>query len=118
MRLIYAIILIAFTALFSSAMGQENAANYWMERGDSYFNKISPELAIKCYDKVLEHDSKNASAWYKKGIMFSSQYKQNESQAAFNIAANLSPENSHVLNAKGLGLYVSAKLDEAVEDQL
>jgi hypothetical protein len=35
MRLIYAIILIAFTALFSSAMGQENAANYWMERAVS-----------------------------------------------------------------------------------
>jgi tetratricopeptide (TPR) repeat protein len=88
--------------------------NHWKKANFTGFL----DSAIKCYDKVLEHDSKNASAWYKKGIMLSSQYKQNESQAAFNIAANLSPENSHVLNAQGLGLYVSAKLDEAVEDQL
>jgi tetratricopeptide (TPR) repeat protein len=118
MRFIYAFALIAFAVWFSHSMGQENAANYWMERGDDYFNKVSSELAIKCYDKVLEYDSMNASAWYKKGIMLSGQYRQNESLAAFDTAANLSPEDSHVWNAKGLGFYVSAKLNEAVDDQL
>ena len=104
--------------MFSFALGQENTANYWMERGDSFYNPDFSEPAIRCYDKVLELDSKNASAWYKKGVMLSSQYKQNESLAAFNIAINLSPEDSNVWNAKGLGLYISAKLDEAVDDLL
>jgi Tfp pilus assembly protein PilF len=53
--------LIPFIVLFSSAVGQENTANYWMERADGYFNRGSAELAIKCYDKVLEHDSMNES---------------------------------------------------------
>jgi hypothetical protein len=51
--------LISFVALFSSAMGQENTSNYWMERGDGFYNTGSSELANKCYDKVLELDSKN-----------------------------------------------------------
>jgi tetratricopeptide (TPR) repeat protein len=118
MRWTYAIILMSFALLLSSAIGQENGSNYWMERGDRYFNIISPELAIKCYDKVLEHDSMNVSALYKKGIMLSSQYKRNESRDAFNTATNLSPNNSDVWTAKGLGSYISSKLDEAVEDQL
>jgi tetratricopeptide (TPR) repeat protein len=112
------LLLISFVALFSSVMGQENTSNYWMERGDGFYNAGSLELANKCYDKVLELDSKNVSAWYKKGVMLSSQFKKAESLNAFDGAINLSPEDSNVWNAKGLGLYISAKLDEAVDDQL
>lgn len=118
MAFIYNILLIILASSLSFAMGQENEANYWMERGDGYFNQISPELAIKCYDRVLEHDPTNVSAWYKKGIMLSGQFKQNESRDAFNIAINLSPNNSHVWTARGLGSYICSKLNEEAEDQL
>ena len=99
-------------------MGQEDTADYWMERGDGFYNTLFAESAIKCYDQVLKLDPKNASAWYKKGVMLSSQYKQNESLAAFNIAINLSPEDPKVWISKGLGIYINEKLDEAVDDQL
>jgi tetratricopeptide (TPR) repeat protein len=112
------LVLISFALLFSSAMGQENTSNYWMERADGYYNSNSAELAIRCYDKVLERDLTNVSALYKKGILLSCQYKKNESLAAFNTAINLSPENPHVWNAQGVSLYVNAKRDEAVDDQL
>jgi tetratricopeptide (TPR) repeat protein len=112
------LVLISFAFLFSSAMGQENASNYWMERADGYYNSNFGELAIRCYDKVLEHDPTNVSALYKKGIMLSGQYKKDESQVAFNTAINLSPENPHVWNAQGVGFYVNAKHDEAIDDQL
>jgi len=103
--------------MFSFAVGQENTANYWMERGD-YFSSDFSEAAIRCYDKVIELDPKNATAWYNKGVILSSQFKQNESLAAFNIAINLSPEDSNAWNAKGLGLYVGARLNQIVDDLL
>jgi len=99
-------------------MGQENTADYWMERGDGFYNNDFAEPAIRCYDKVIELDPKNSTAWYKKGVMLSSQYKQYESLAAFNIAINLSPEDSNAWNAKGLGLYIGAKHNQTVDDQL
>ena len=110
--------LFTLAALFSSALAQENTADYWMKRADGFFNTGSSMLAIKSYEKVLEHDPMNASALYKKGIMLSCQYAHNESIAAFNAAINLSPDDPHVWNAKGIALYVDAKLNEAIDDQL
>lgn len=110
--------LIAYTMMLSSAIGQEDIGDYWMERADGFFGPNFAEAAVRCYDKVIEHDSTNLSAWYKKGIMLASQFKQNKSLEAFDFAVNLEPNNSKVWNAKGIGHYLIARLDRYIEDQL
>jgi hypothetical protein len=75
--------------MLSSAIGQEDIGNYWMERADGFFGPNFAEAAVRCYDKVIEHNSTNLSAWYKKGIMLAGQFKQNVPLEAFDFAVNL-----------------------------
>ena len=44
----------------------------WIKKGDDLVNSGKHKEAIKCYDKAIEMDPKNARAWYNKGEVLSS----------------------------------------------
>ena len=44
----------------------------WIKKGDDLVNSGKHKEAIKCYDKAIEMDPKNAHAWHNKGEVLSS----------------------------------------------
>jgi tetratricopeptide (TPR) repeat protein len=56
-----AFILTILIILCSTALGQENTAEYWFQKGKGFYNNASYELAVRCYDKGLEINSSNGT---------------------------------------------------------
>jgi Flp pilus assembly protein TadD len=96
--------------------GQEQTVEYWLEKGNEFYNKSSYELAENCYSKALELDSKNVSAWCKKGISLINLNKINESISASNEAIKLEPTNPFVWESKALIFYGIANRNKILEE--
>ena len=60
-------ILIVLVSCYASASGREYDADYWQQMGDDFLEKGSFTVALDCYEKFIELDGLNASAWMKKG---------------------------------------------------
>jgi len=58
----FVFILIFLTFLNVSTMAQEYTANYWLQKGDEFYNNRSYDLALRCYDKAIEIDPLDANA--------------------------------------------------------
>ncbi|MDD4162063.1 MAG: tetratricopeptide repeat protein [Methanothrix sp.] len=60
-------LLLASTSLLNSALGQTYSAEYWIQKGDDLNKAGSDLLAIACYDKAINANPMNATAWNNKG---------------------------------------------------
>jgi len=103
------------TVLCIPALGQEQTTDYWLQKGNEYYIKQSYELAEKCYDKVIELDSKNVSAWSMKGLTLAQLNKYNESNKAFDVALDIAPKNADVWIKNGLALYTMIDIYKELE---
>ena len=88
MRLDFIFITILF--LFVPVMAQEHTANYWLQKGDEFYNNSSYDLALKCNDKAIEINPKEAYAWQNKGNILKKFNRTAEANEAFATAADLS----------------------------
>lgn len=116
MRSAFVLLSIALIVMSISVQGQEHTAEYWLQKGDEFFNKGSYELAANCYDKCLELDSKNVSAWSQKGLALANINKYNESMEAINTAITLDPRDANSWITKGRALYIIAKNNESLDN--
>ena len=85
----FVFILILLTFLNISTMAQEYTANYWLQKGDEFYNNRSYDLALRCYDKAIEIDPLDANAWNNKGNALKELDRIAESDAAFAKAEDL-----------------------------
>jgi len=58
------------------------------------------EEAIKCYDKAIEKNPKNAQIYVYKGNSLKNMYKLKEAINCYNIAIDLDPNNSMAIKNK------------------
>ena len=62
--------LLALAALCVSAAAQENTAKYWIAKGDDlFFNKINPLEALESYEKAIQINPDNMTAWNGKSMV-------------------------------------------------
>jgi len=115
MRLTAIIVFLALMALPCTAE-PEQMAGYWLQKGDEFADKGSYELADNCYNKVLELDPDNVSAWRGKSMALAYINRSEESIFAANNAVNLDPENIDVWVAKGLAQFIIARNNKTLGD--
>ena len=66
----FALAMIALVALCSHVVAQENTANYWIAKGDDLlFNKCNPLEALESYEKAIQIDPENMTAWNGKSMV-------------------------------------------------
>ncbi len=70
--LILSLILLSLVVLSTCALAQENTAEYWLNTGQELFANGSYEEAAQAYDKAIQIEPKNASAWLNKGYALDS----------------------------------------------
>jgi len=109
------LILIALISLFMCAFGTEDTAYYWLKKGNDFYIKESYELALDCYNKSIELDPQNASAWNLKGYALDRQGKHDEAIKAYDRAIEIDPQYVNAWYKKGAALYEQGKYNEAIQ---
>ena len=71
--------------------------------------------AIKAYERVLEIDPNNVSAWYNKGLALNNIRKYDEAVQSYDKVLEIDEKNTGTLNAKGLALEGLGRFDEAIQ---
>jgi len=62
--------MIALVMLCASVVAQENTANYWIAKGDDqFFNKSNHLEALESYEKAIQIDPDNMTAWNGKSMV-------------------------------------------------
>ena len=84
----------------------------WMDRGDSLRRSGRYEEAIKCYDKAIEIDPRDASAWKDKGDALRKLGRHEEAIHCYNNALALDPDFESAWQA-----LVEAEQAKQVEDR-
>ncbi len=108
-------ILIILIVLCSTALGQENTAEYWFQKGNGFYNNASYELAVRCYDKGLEIDPSNGTILLDEGRALLNLSRYDEALKVFERATNLDPYDEASWNNKGVALVGQGKQDEAIK---
>jgi tetratricopeptide (TPR) repeat protein len=87
-------IFIALTVLCTFIMAQEYTADYWLQKGDSFYKNNSYDLALRCYDKAIEINPQEADAWQNRGDILKELGRIKEADAAFAKATELGNRDS------------------------
>ncbi len=61
----------------------------WYNKGTALNMAHRPEEAVKCFDRVIEHNPVNGSAWYNKGLALVEIGKEAEAEECFALARKL-----------------------------
>jgi tetratricopeptide (TPR) repeat protein len=80
-----------------------------------YLESKEYHRAIKCFDKAIEIDPKNAAAWSEKGYALNKLGNLLEAIKCFDKAIEIDPKNAAVLNDKGTILLDLKEYNEAIE---
>ncbi len=88
-NIIYTSIFIVVSFLCTSNPAEDFTANYWLQKGEEFYNNDSYDLALRCYDKVIEIDPLDREAWQNKGDVLRELGRTTEADAAFGTAAKL-----------------------------
>lgn len=83
MKIILAFVLIALTVLCTSIVAQQYSADYWLQKGKEFYKNNSYDLSLRCYDKSIEINPKNADAWNNKGVVLKELGRNSEAEDAF-----------------------------------
>ena len=110
----YIFILIAITALCTSALGKEYTSGYWFKKGSDFLDNNSLELALDCFNKSLEQDSKNVSVLMARGIAFSRSGRSNEAIQSHDEVIGLNPGLTLAWHNKGLLLARMGRYNESL----
>lgn len=95
MKLVFILIFLAF--LNTSTMAQEYTANYWLQKGDEFYNNSSYDLALRCYDKAIEIDQFNPDSWNDKAKVLTKLGRNTEADIAYAKAKELGYSGSSPL---------------------
>lgn len=94
-KIILRLLFISMTFLCTFTLAEDFTANYWLQKGDEFYNNNSYDLALRCYDKAIEIDPLDGEAWQNKGVVFNELGRTTEADAAFATATELtSPTKS------------------------
>ena len=88
---------------------------YGLVIGTTYDELKRYDEAMKCYDKALEIDPKNANVLCNKGASLNELGKYDEAMKCYDKALEIDPKNANVLCNKGASLNELGKYDEAMK---
>ena len=98
--------------LFGKKKIEGKTAEEWFELGQ---NEKDPEKQVEYYTKCLKLDTKNADAWYFKGLALSRDLKRHEEAIkCFDNALELDPKHVFAWTWKGSALYELKRYEEAL----
>ncbi|MEI8348875.1 MAG: serine/threonine-protein kinase [Candidatus Omnitrophota bacterium] len=83
-------------------------------KGLAFHNLGKFELSISCYDKTLEINQENATAWMNKGNALTSLSKYQEAIACYDKAIEINPNDASIWYNKGYVLDDLDRYDEAL----
>ncbi|HEY9205282.1 MAG TPA: tetratricopeptide repeat protein, partial [Candidatus Methanoperedens sp.] len=83
--------------------------------GNELFSMEKYEEAIKSFDKSLQIDPGNNTAWNNKGMALARSGKFAEAIQCYDKALEINPDDYVVLNNKGSTLYKKGNIKEAME---
>lgn len=112
--------MIALVALCASAVAQENTAEEWYKKGRNFDTNGYYQEAIEAFDKVIQIDPMNASAWLDKGnALVSLALVKNdgfdEAIKAFDKATEINPQYEEAWFRKGDTLLLIAMVKHDLE---
>jgi hypothetical protein len=93
-------------------------ADYYVNRGDAYYDMEEYDLAIADYTKAIELDPENASArlYSSRGVSYVLMGKYNLAIADFTKVIELDPNNGASYIARGIAYRANGQLDLAIAD--
>ena len=87
----------------------------WSTKGKAYYDLGKHEEVIKCFDKILELDPKNADAWNNKGLSLDMLGKPEEAIECYDKAIELKPNFYMAWNNYANLLASLGKYDECIK---
>lgn len=100
--------------LCTFALGQQDTASYWRDKGVDLFSKQVDE-SLNLFEKAIELDPMDAIAWSYKGTALDALSKYNEALQAYNRAIEINPNCVLAWNNKGVTLDFHRNHKEAIE---
>ncbi|MDD1752451.1 MAG: tetratricopeptide repeat protein, partial [Methanotrichaceae archaeon] len=88
-RIIAASILIASMVL--AAYAQDNSAEYWIQRGKSFYQNGSYQQAVNCYSRAIGVQLGNEEAWKGQGMALAKSGRYKMARLSFDNALRANP---------------------------
>lgn len=112
-----ALALLCISALAEDDTEDENSAESWYLKGYQLVSNGYYEEALQAYDKSLEIDPENATAWLDKALIYDILAKQARLKAIdlFDEDLEESPEDARAWWGRGVALYGLERPEEARE---
>lgn len=111
----FALALIVLAALCSSAVAQEETADYWLNLGHELYENGSYEEAANAYDKALQIDLENASAWLGKGESLKILYKKGVNLTVLYEVLGFDLQYADAWAARGCVVSTTRRVEEAAK---
>ena len=86
----------------------------WSNKGISLGNLGRYDESVRCFDRMLEIDPRQANAWYNKGHSLGNLGRYDESVRYFDRALAIDPRHAGAWYSKGISLSRLSRHDEAV----
>jgi len=100
--------------VFQPVKPEEFAAWEWMNKGVSLANLGRREEAIRCYDRALEIDPRDADAWYNKGVSLADLGRRDEAIHCYDRTLEIDPRYAKAWYNKGNSLDNLGRREEAI----
>lgn len=91
------------------------SADEWNKKGLDFINQGKYEDAIKCFNKVLDSDSRNVKAWNNKGIVLTKLDKNEEALKCYDRSLEIDPDYFNTWYNKAIMLKNLGKNKEAIK---
>jgi tetratricopeptide (TPR) repeat protein len=104
---------VAVLPICTPAASEPFTSSYWLQKGDGFLAYDSYDLAVKCYDEVIELDPDNFLAWNNKGMSLYKMGLFEASNDAFAKALDINLASSTAWNNKGKALFDLGRYDES-----
>jgi len=79
---------------------EEQDADYWYNKGGSFYNNGEFEEALEAFEKAIELNIKHENAWFYKGVTLSYLDRDEEAIEAYDNATNLNQDYIDAWNRK------------------
>lgn len=113
----FVLIFIISLFLCKSIIAQEYTAEYWLQKGDEFYNDSSFDLALRCYEKAIEIDPQKADAWNNKGNVLTELNRTKEANTAFAKANELTTSDEYD-KSSAVGADISSSIEDGSADYM